>query len=115
MALASLLLFTVAMSLGGLTIWLGHRRQRPVLALGYLHGLLALSALSLLGYRVFTGPENLLLNSAFFVFLLAALGGLFTLLVRRRDEPIVLPLILLHATAAVVAVLLLLAGVSAGG
>lgn len=115
MALASLLLFLLAMSLGATTLWLGHKRGRPIVLLGYLHALTALSALTVLGVRVFTGPQNLLLNSAFFVFLLAVLGGLFTLAVRRRDEPIVLPLILLHAIAAVVAVLLLLGGVNAGG
>ena len=115
MALASLLLFLLAMALGATTLWLGHKRRRPVVGLGYAHALIALSAVTVLGVRVFTGPQNLLLNSALFLFLLAAAGGLFTLLVRRRDEPIVLPLILLHAIAAVVAVLLLLAGVNAGG
>lgn len=115
MAGVSLFLFIVAIALGATTLWRGVRQRRPLVALGYVHATTALSALVVLGIRVFTGPENLLLNSAFFVFLLAAIGGLFTLAVRRRDEPVMLPLILLHATAAVVAVLLLAAGVAAGG
>lgn len=115
MAALSLFVFLLAMTLGGFALWRGRRRGRPVVALGYLHAFTALGALTLLGVRVLTGPENLLLNSAFFVFLLAAAGGLFTLVVRPRDEPVILPLITLHATAAVVALLLLAAGVAAGG
>lgn len=115
MAAISLILFLTAMALGLTNLLLGRRRGRPMVWLGYVHALTALGALTLLGARIATGEENLLLNSAFFVFLLALLGGLFTLAVRRRDEPIILPLILLHALAALVAVLLLAAGVSAGG
>ncbi|SEO89665.1 hypothetical protein [Aquisalimonas asiatica] len=115
MAGISLSLFIMAMALGITTLWRGVRLGRPSVALGYAHACTALTALVVLGLRVFTGPENLLLNSAFFVFLLAVIGGLFTLAVRGRNEPVMLPLILLHATAAVVAVLLLAAGVAAGG
>ncbi len=115
MALISLLLFLLAIALGLTTLIIGQRRRRPPVALGYLHGATALSALGLLIVRVATGPENLLLNSAVVVFLLAALGGLFTLAVRQRDEPPILALILLHATAGIVATSLLAAGVHAGG
>ncbi|MFV8834364.1 hypothetical protein [Aquisalimonas sp.] len=115
MAGISLILFITAITMGATTLWRGLRQGRPAVILGYAHATTALTALTVLGVRVFTGPENLLLNSAFFVFLLAAIGGLFTLAVRGRNEPVMLPLILLHATAAVVAVLLLIAGVAAGG
>lgn len=115
MAAVSLVLLLAGMILGALTLWRSHRRQRPVVSLGYPHALIAVAALLVLGVRVATGPENLLLNSAFLVFLLAALGGVFTLAVRRRDEPVILPLILLHASAGVVAFLLLAAGILAGG
>lgn len=115
MATVSLILFLAGILLGALTLWRSHRRQRPVVSLGYPHALVSLAALLVLGMRIATGPENLLLNSAFFVFLLAALGGAFTLTVRRRDEPVILPLILLHASAGIVAYLLLAAGVVAGG
>lgn len=115
MAAVSLVLFLAGMVLGALTLSRSHRRRRPVVALGYSHALVALAGLVVLGMRVATGPENLLLNSAFLVFLLAALGGAFTLAVRRRDEPVILPLILLHAGTGVVAFLLLATGVLAGG
>lgn len=115
MAAVSLVLFLAGIVLGALTLWRSHLRQRPVVSLGYTHALIALAALLLLGLRIATGPENLLVNSAFLIFLLAALGGVFTLTVRRRDEPVILPLILLHASAGVVAFVLLAAGVLASG
>ncbi|MEX0729551.1 MAG: hypothetical protein WED00_03480 [Aquisalimonadaceae bacterium] len=59
---------------------------------------------------MFTSPENLWFNSAFFLFLLAYAGGILMLLVRRREEPPFMALIVLHAMTAIVAFLVLLGG-----
>ncbi len=110
MNLLLVLAFAAAIGLGATTAWLGLREQRPAIRLATVHGIVALGGLSLLGYRVFTGPENLWFNSAFFLFLLTVIGGVFMLLVRRRDEPPFAGLIALHAITGVVAFLVLLGG-----
>lgn len=105
--------FAAALLLGALTARTGIRRKRPAIRLAAVHGMVASAALLLLGYRVFTGAQNFWFNSAFFLFLLAFLGGLLMLLVRRRDEPPFLALIVLHASMAIVAFLVLLGGLGA--
>lgn len=114
MAALSLVLLLTAMALGAATLVRGQRRGRPPVAWGYVHATVALTAVAVLTGRVVTGPENLLLNSALVVLGLAATGGLFTLAVRRRDEPPVLALILLHATTGIIGAVLLLVGVLQG-
>ncbi len=102
--------FLTALVLGGTAAFLGLRGGRPAARVAAVHGLVATSALVLLGYRVFTGPENLWFNSAFFLFLLALVGGVFMRLVRRMNEPPFAALIVLHGVTAVVAFLVLLGG-----
>ncbi|MCP1676862.1 amino acid transporter [Natronocella acetinitrilica] len=104
------ILFLATMTMGVLTYRQSHRRGRWIPAWGITHGLIGISAVSLLIYRAFTGPENLWFNSAAFLFLLAVIGGGFAFLVRRRDESPILPVILLHAGVAGIAFLVLLGG-----
>lgn len=110
----ALVTFTLAMTLvlGFATAWRGVRQRFPAARLGALHGVVGTVALALLGYRIYLGPQNLWFNSAFFLFLLAFIGGLFQLLVRRRDEPPFMGLIILHSVMAVIAFLVLLGGLS---
>ncbi|MCK8516833.1 hypothetical protein M0534_10940 [Methylonatrum kenyense] len=103
-------LFTLAIALGASLAWLGTKRGRLGRMIPAVHGGGAIAAISLLGYRVFTGPENLWFNSAFFLFLLTAIGGVFMLAVHRRDEPPFLGLVALHALTGIVAFLVLVGG-----
>ncbi len=105
-----ILTFATAMLLGGLNYWLSHRRGRAQPWLGAVHGLLNLSGMGVLLYRILLGPENLWFNSALFLFILALIGGGFAWLVRERGEAPILPLVLLHAGTGVVAFVLLLGG-----
>lgn len=103
--------FALTIVLGATVAWRGTKRRRLGWRLPALHGSLAIGAITLLGYRVFTGPENLWLNSAFFLFLLTAIGGIFMLAVHHRNEPPFLGLVALHAMTGVVAFLVLLGGI----
>lgn len=105
-----ILAFAAAILLGGINYRISRRRKRAHPWLGASHGLLALAAMGLLLHRILTGPENLWFNSAFFLFILALIGGGFAWLVRERGEAPILPLVLLHATTGVVGILLLFGG-----
>ncbi len=102
--------FATTIALGASLAWLGTKRGHLGWPLPALHGGVAMAAITLLGYRVFTGPENLWFNSAFFLFLLPAIGGGFMLAVHRRNEAPFLGLVALHALTGVLAFLVLMGG-----
>ncbi len=101
---SALVLFLFAATLGiGLAVH-AYRRGRGS-SLGYLHGAAGLAALAFLFARVFDGPRDLGLNSAAFLFSLAAVGGLLLLVFALRKEAPPLPFVVIHGAMAVVALL----------
>ena len=111
MNLVLVALFTTTIALGTTVAWLGTKRGRLGWALPLVHGGIGITAITLLGHRVFTGPENLWFNSAFFLFLLTAIGGIFMLAVHGRKEAPFLGLVALHALTGIVAFLVLMGGI----
>jgi hypothetical protein len=89
----------------------GRRKQPVPLKFSLTHGSLALIALGLLLARTITGPNDMFLNAAAIVFLMAFAGGLLLLMLRSDRQPPPLIIVALHATFALVAFGLLLTGI----
>lgn len=104
------ILFLVAV-MGGVTAIVKHfkgKRVSPVF--GFAHGAIGLVGLLFLGITVFTVAVDPLVKTAFWLFALAACGGLTQAVLRLRDTAVPKAVYVLHGTIAAVAFVLLLIG-----
>ena len=107
MLITAIVLFLIA-AVGGLymaTQIFGGRR--PSGGIATLHGLLAASALIIVGWAVLQGGSSTLIAAGLGVLVVAALGGFYLLACHLRDRPHPKPVVVIHALAAVCGVGLL--------
>jgi hypothetical protein len=110
MLFASLTCFAIA-AVGGATLaFLYLSRGKTPIPLALLHGLLAVSGVTLLVISMSQGHTGLIFMAALALFLLAALGGLVMFTAHLRKRPMPVPILIAHAAFAVSGFLSLLAG-----
>lgn len=103
-------LFVATAALGiGLNVRYARGRGAPVWAAG-AHGVAGVAAIALLGWLIATGPTVKTLNAALLVFILAAVGGLFMLVLRIARLRPPLAVIGTHGAVALVALAVFCAG-----
>lgn len=110
MILSSILLFSLAASLGLFLIVLGMRYHRSSLKIGLIHSSLGLIALGLLIAQIISGAINKYNNVAALLMVLAVTGGLMLFALREHNRPPPMVLVGIHAGMALVGLLLLFIG-----
>ncbi|HEX5419126.1 MAG TPA: hypothetical protein VFY39_03935 [Gammaproteobacteria bacterium] len=106
-----LIFFFVVIALAGAVLARYELGGREIpLPVGLLHGLAALAAIALLVVHDMHAPNNLLVNSATAVFVLAATGGLLLFLFRVQRQPVAGFVVTLHAGFALTAIVMLAIG-----
>ncbi len=110
MILYSILLFSLAASLGLYLVVLGTRYHRSSLKVGLIHSSIGLLALVLLILQIMNGAINKYNNVAALLMLLAVIGGIMLFALREKKEPPPMMLVVIHATMALVGLLLLYLG-----
>ncbi len=110
MILSSILLFSLAASLGLFLVVLGVRYQRRSAKIGLIHASLGLLALGLLIAQIVNGAINKYNNVAALLMLLAVTGGLMLFALREHNKPPPMVLVAIHAGMALVGLLVLYLG-----
>lgn len=105
-----LILFLLVAAAGIALALLEHRGRALPLKLSSLHGVAALTLLTLLVVHDFAAPTDMQVNSATLVLVLAALGGLFLFGFRASRQKLPLAVVLLHGAFALAGVSLLALG-----
>ena len=111
MILAVIVLFSLAIGFGAFLMFIGIRYKRGSMALGLSHAGIAVFALVLLIVQIFREATiHKLYNNAVILFIMAILGGLVLLALRKGTEPPVMFVVILHAVMALAAFALLIVG-----
>ena len=110
MILSSILLFSLAASLGLGLVVLGVRYKRSSLKVGLIHAGSAITALGLLLMHVFNSDTNKYNNVAVLLMIAALIGGLMLFALREKNKPPAMMLVALHAIMALAGLLLLYLG-----
>lgn len=111
MILTVILLFGLAVGFGVFIMFMGIRYKRGSMALGLTHAGIALVALGLLIVEIFReATTHMLYNNAAILFVMALVGGLVLLALRKGTEPPAMFVVVLHAAMALVALALLVVG-----
>lgn len=110
MILSSILLFSLAASLGLFLVVLGVRYQRSSLKIGLVHASTGLLASGLLMTQIITGATDKYNNVAALLIILAIIGGLMLFALREHNRPPPMVLVGIHALMALVALLVLYIG-----
>ena len=110
MILSSIILFSLAATLGFGLVVLGVRYKRSSLKVGLIHAGSAITALGLLLMHVFNSDTNKYNNVAVLLMIAALIGGLMLLGLRVPGKPPAMMLVGLHAFMALVGLSLLLLG-----
>jgi FtsH-binding integral membrane protein len=111
MLIASALFFALA-AVVGLTLALKYFKGDDMpLPLSFIHGALAVTGLVLLILGVTMSGIGGYAQTALYVFIVAALGGIFLFLKHLRGESRPKAVILIHAAAAITAFVLLVLGI----
>lgn len=107
----AILLFSLAMLVGLLIIFMGVVYQRGSLALGLGHAIIAITALVLLVVAIFQeSVHHMLYNNSALLFVLALAGGLVLLALREGRKPPPMVVVGIHAAMAIFALYLLIRG-----
>jgi len=110
MILSSIILFSVAASLGLYLAVLGVRYHRSSLKVGLSHASIGLLALVLLFLQISSGAINKYNNVAALLMVLAVIGGLMLFALREQKKPPPMVLVGIHAVMAFVGLLVLFLG-----
>ena len=110
MILYSILLFSVAASLGLYLVVLGARYHRSSLKIGLSHASIGLTALVLLFLQIINGTMNKYNNVAALLMILALIGGLMLFALREQNKPPPMVLVGIHAVMALAGLLVLFLG-----
>lgn len=110
MILYSILLFSIAASLGLFLVVLGARYHRSSLKIGLSHASIGLIALVVLFFQIFNGAMNKYNNVAALLMILAIVGGLMLFALREKSKPPPMVLVGIHAVMVLVGLLVLILG-----
>ncbi len=110
MILSSILLFSLAASLGLFLVVLGVRYHRSSLKIGLSHACIGLLAFGLLMMQIISGAINKYNNVAALLMILALTGGLMLFALREHNKPPPMVLVGIHAIMALVGLLVLFIG-----
>ena len=110
MILSSILLFSLAASLGLYLVVLGARYHRSSLKIGLSHASIGLLALALLFLQIMNGAINKYNNVAALLMILAVIGGIMLFALREKNKPPPMVLVGIHAVMALVGLLVLFLG-----
>ena len=110
MTFYSILLFSVAASLGLYLAVLGARYHRSSLKIGLSHASIGLLALALLFMQILNGTINKYNNVAALLMIFALIGGLMLFALREKNKPPPMVLVGIHAVMALVGLLVLFIG-----
>ena len=110
MIISSILLFSIAASLGLYLVVLGIRYRRSSLKIGLIHSSLGLLALALLILQIINTEVNKYNNVAALLMILAFIGGLMLFALRESNKPPPMILVAIHAVMALIGLLLLFLG-----
>jgi hypothetical protein len=110
MILSSILLFSLAASLGLYLVVLGARYHRSSLKIGLSHASISLLALVLLFLQIMNGAINKYNNVAALLMILAVIGGIMLFALREKNKPPPMVLVGIHAVMALVGLLVLFLG-----
>ncbi len=106
----SILLFSVAASLGLYLVVLGVRYHRSSLKIGLSHASIGLLALVLLFVQIMDGVTNKYNNVAALLMTLAIIGGFMLFALREQNKPPPMVLVGMHAVMVLVGLLVLFLG-----
>ena len=112
MILSSILLFSLAASLGLFLVVLGVRYHRRSAKIGLFHASLGLLAFGLLIAQIVSGTINKFNNVAALLMVLALTGGLMLFALREHNKPPPMVLVGIHACMALVGLLVLFIGLN---
>lgn len=112
MLYTALFIFLVVAAVGVYMTVLLMRGRRVPPRLGLAHGIVGLATLGLLFTAIFRAPHAMLINDAAFLFVAAAVFGIFMFLL-GLDGPVPWPLACLHGLVAIIAIGLLAIGLNA--
>ena len=110
MILSSIILFSLAASLGLFLVVLGVRYRRSSLKIGLIHASIGLLAFGLLIAQIFSGATSKYNNFAALLMVFALVGGLMLFALREHDKPPPMALVGIHAFMALVGLLVLFTG-----
>lgn len=110
MILSSILLFSLAASVGLFLVVLGVRYHRSSPKVGLIHASLGLLAFGFLIAQIVSGPINKYNNVAALLMVLAVTGGLMLFALREHNKPPPMVLVAIHAGMALVGLLVLFIG-----
>lgn len=110
MIISSILLFSVAASLGLYLVVLGAHYHRSSLKIGLSHANIGLLALVILFLQIINGAINKYNNVAALLMILAVIGGLMLFALREQNKPPPMVLVGIHAVMALVGLLVLFLG-----
>jgi peptidoglycan/LPS O-acetylase OafA/YrhL len=110
MILYSILLLTLAVTLGFLMVFLGCRYHRSSLKLAISHALLAIAGLGFLGMQIYRGPIEKYNNGAALLLILALIGGGMLLALREGNRAPPMPVVTIHAIFALAGLTVLILG-----
>ena len=110
MILSSILLFSLAASLGLFLVVLGVRYHRSSPKIGLSHAGIGLLAFGLLMTQIISGTINKYNNVAALLMILALTGGLMLFALREHNKPPPMVLVGIHAIMALVGLLVLFIG-----
>lgn len=112
MILSSIVLFSLAASLGLFLVVLGVRYHRSSLKIGLIHASMGLLAFGLLIAQIVSGAINKYNNVAALLMVLALTGGLMLFALREHKKPPPMVLVAIHACMAIVGLLVLFLGLN---
>lgn len=112
MILSSILLFSLAASLGLFLVVLGTRYHRSSAKIGLIHASMGLLAFGLLIAQIVSGVINKYNNVAALLMILALTGGFLLFALREHNKPPPMVLVAIHAGMALVGLLVLYIGFS---
>lgn len=110
MILSSILLFSVAASLGLYLVVLGTRYHRSSLKIGLSHASIGLLALVLLFLQIMNEAINKYNNVAALLMILAVIGGVMLFALREKNKPPPMMLVGIHSVMALIGLLILFLG-----
>lgn len=112
MTFFSIVLFSLAASLGLFLVVLGVRYRRRSAKIGFIHGGIGLLAFGLLIAQIVNGAINKYNNVAALLMVLTLIGGFLLFALREHNKPPPMVLVAIHAGMALVGLLVLFLGFS---